>query len=161
MKLKISRKIFSQKFTGIHILSKGAIMDFFLLWEQVLDYISKNDSQYYQMFSYDVFPTSMNDTTLVITPSKPYLVRWINGVYKGKLEQIISSIAGKPMKVEIASPGAASNPPSPETSAPSQGASCPAGSCAGAKTGACAGHSFSGGGESNAFPPSGNPAGSC
>jgi len=118
MKLKISRKIFSQKFTGIHMLSKGAIMDFFLLWEQVLDYISKNDSQYYQMFSYDVFPTSMNDTTLVITPSKPYLVRWINGVYKGKLEQIISSIAGKPMKVEIASPGAASNPPSPETSAP-------------------------------------------
>lgn len=93
-------------------------MDFFLLWEQVLDYISKNDSQYYQMFSYDVFPTSMNDTTLVITPSKPYLVRWINGVYKGKLEQIVSSIAGKPMKVEIASPGAASNPPSPETSAP-------------------------------------------
>ena len=118
MKLKISRKIFSQKFTGIHMLSKGAIMDFFLLWEQVLDYISKNDNQYYQMFSYDVFPTSMNDTTLVITPSKPYLVRWINGVYKGKLEQIVSSIAGKPMKVEIASPGAASNPPSPETSAP-------------------------------------------
>lgn len=56
MKLKIPRKIFSQKFTGIHMLSKGAIMDFFLLWEQVLDYISKNDSQYYQMFSYDVFP---------------------------------------------------------------------------------------------------------
>ena len=46
-------------------------MDFFLLWEQVLDYINKNDSQYYQMFSYNVFPTSMTDTTLVITPNKP------------------------------------------------------------------------------------------
>ena len=33
------------------MLSKGDIMDFFLLWEQVLDYINKNDSQYYQMFS--------------------------------------------------------------------------------------------------------------
>lgn len=89
-------------------------MDFFLLWEQVLDYISKNDSQYYQMFSYNVFPTSMNDTTLVITPDKPYLVRWINGVYKGKLEQIVSRIAGKPMKVEVAMPDESTAPAAPQ-----------------------------------------------
>ena len=86
------------------MLSKGDIMDFFLLWEQVLDYINKNDSQYYQMFSYNVFPTSMTDTTLVITPNKPYLVRWINGVYREKLEQIVSRIAGTPLKVEVAPP---------------------------------------------------------
>ena len=92
-------------------------MDFFLLWEQVLDYINKNDSQYYQMFSYNVFPTSMTDTTLVITPNKPYLVRWINGVYREKLEQIVSRIAGKPMKVEVAPPPD-STAPSPQMPVP-------------------------------------------
>jgi chromosomal replication initiation ATPase DnaA len=99
------------------MLSKGDIMDFFLLWEQVLDYINKNDSQYYQMFSYNVFPTSMTDTTLVITPNKPYLVRWINGVYREKLEQIVSRIAGKPMKVEVAPPPD-STAPSPQMPVP-------------------------------------------
>lgn len=136
-------------------------MDFFLLWEQVLDYISKNDSQYYQMFSYDVFPTSMNDTTLVITPSKPYLVRWINGVYKGKLEQIISSIAGKPMKVEIASPGAASNPPSPETSAPPRAPLAPPAPVPAPKPVPAPAIPFPEEENPTPSPPSGNPAGSC
>lgn len=101
-------------FTEIHRYShviQRRYYGFFLLWEQVLDYINKNDSQYYQMFSYNVFPTSMTDTTLVITPNKPYLVRWINGVYREKLEQIVSRIAGKPMKVEVAPP--------PDSTAPS------------------------------------------
>ena len=104
------------------MLSKGDIMDFFLLWEQVLDYINKNDSQYYQMFSYNVFPTSITDTTLVITPNKPYLVRWINGVYREKLEQIVSRIAGKPMKVEVAPPpdSAAPSPQVPVPPAPKE-----------------------------------------
>ena len=102
-------------------------MDFFLLWEQVLDYINKNDSQYYQMFSYNVFPTSMTDTTLVITPNKPYLVRWINGVYREKLEQIVSRIAGKPMKVEVAPPpdSTAPSPQMPVPPAPKEEAAPP------------------------------------
>ena len=79
-------------------------MDFFLLWDRILEYINKNDPQYYKMFSYDVFPISLSDTTLVISPSKPYLVRWIANVYKGKLEQIIAQLTGKQIHVEIMPP---------------------------------------------------------
>ena len=86
-------------------------MDFFLLWDRILEYIDKNDHQYYKMFSYDVFPISLSDSTLVISPSRPYLVRWIDNVYKSKLEQIIRTLTGKDIRVEI-------RPPRSEDAAP-------------------------------------------
>ena len=93
-------------------------MDFFLLWDRILEYIDKNDHQYYKMFSYDVFPISLSDSTLVISPSRPYLVRWIDNVYKSKLEQIIRTLTGKDIRVEIRPPESEeSSPAMPEPSA--------------------------------------------
>ena len=79
-------------------------MDFFQLWDQILDYIDQHDHQYYQMFSYEVFPLSMSDTTLTISPKRPYLVRWIENVYKDKLEAIILDLVGQHISLEIVPP---------------------------------------------------------
>ncbi len=79
-------------------------MDFFQLWDQILDYIDQHDHQYYQMFSYEVFPLSMSDGTLTISPKRPYLVRWIENVYKDKLEKIIFNLSGQHISVEIVPP---------------------------------------------------------
>lgn len=79
-------------------------MDFFQLWDQILDYIDQHDHQYYQMFSYEVFPLSMSDTTLTISPKRPYLVRWIENVYKDKLEAIIFDLTGQHISLEIVPP---------------------------------------------------------
>lgn len=79
-------------------------MDFFQLWDQILEYIDQHDHQYYQMFSYEVFPLSMSDTTLTISPKRPYLVRWIENVYKDNLEKIIFDLSGKHISVEIVPP---------------------------------------------------------
>lgn len=87
-------------------------MDFFQLWDQILDYIDQHDHQYYQMFSYEVFPLSMSDTTLTISPKRPYLVRWIENVYKDQLEKIIFDLTQQHISVEIVPPnGPAKNPP--------------------------------------------------
>ena len=80
-------------------------MDLFSLWDQILKYINQNDHEYYQMFYSNVFPISLSDTTLVISPSKPLLVGWIQNVYKKKLEQIITQITGKHLSLKIVSPG--------------------------------------------------------
>lgn len=80
-------------------------MDLFSLWDQILKYINQNDHEYYQMFYSNVFPISLSDTTLVISPSKPLLVGWIQNVYKKKLEQIITQITGKNLSLKIVSPG--------------------------------------------------------
>lgn len=81
-------------------------MDFFQLWDQILDYIDQNDHQYYQMFSYEVFPLSMSETTLTISPKRPYLVRWIENVYKDQLEKIIFNLTQQHISVEIVPPNA-------------------------------------------------------
>lgn len=43
-------------------------MDFFQLWDQILDYIDQYDHPYYDMFSNEVFPISMTENTLTISP---------------------------------------------------------------------------------------------
>ena len=89
-------------------------MDLFVLWDQILEYIEKNDHQYYQMFSYEVFPLSMSETALSISPSRPYLVRWIDNVYKDKLEAIITHLTGKHIEVRIVPPKASEQGISPK-----------------------------------------------
>ena len=44
-------------------------MDFFQLWDQILDYIDQYDHPYYDMFSNEVFPISMTENILTISPS--------------------------------------------------------------------------------------------
>lgn len=45
-------------------------MDFFQLWDQILDYIDQYDHPYYDMFSNEVFPISMTENTLTIFAQK-------------------------------------------------------------------------------------------
>lgn len=94
-------------------------MDFFQLWDQILDYIDQYDHPYYDMFSNEVFPISMTENTLTISPKNKRRKPWIENVYKGKLEKIIFNITGKQLSIEIsdimnqpAEP--APMPPSPE-----------------------------------------------
>lgn len=91
-------------------------MDIFELWDKVLVSIDKSDHQYYQMFFNDVYPFSMSDAGLVLSVTKPYLVRWINNMYRDKLVEIVRSITGKTMTVEVYSQG--SEPSSVQAPAP-------------------------------------------
>lgn len=76
-------------------------MDFFQLWDQILDYIDQHDHPYYDMFSNEVFPISMTENTLTISPKNKRRKPWIENVYKGKLEKIIFDITGKQLSIEI------------------------------------------------------------
>lgn len=76
-------------------------MDFFQLWDQILDYIDQYDHPYYDMFSNEVFPISMTENTLTISPKNKRRKPWIENVYKGKLEKIIFDITGKQLSIEI------------------------------------------------------------
>ena len=76
-------------------------MDFFQLWDQILDYIDQYDHPYYDMFSNEVFPISMTESTLTISPKNKRRKPWIENVYKGKLEKIIFDITGKQLSIEI------------------------------------------------------------
>lgn len=69
-------------------------MDFFQLWDQILDYIDQYDHPYYDMFSNEVFPISMTESTLTISPKNKRRKPWIENVYKGKLEKLFSTSRG-------------------------------------------------------------------
>lgn len=89
-------------------------MDLFSLWDKILKYIAQNNQQYYEMFSSKVFPISLSETTLVISPSSSYLVLWIKNVYKKELEKIISQLVGRKIQVEIMEPDSQeAEPPMP------------------------------------------------
>lgn len=96
-------------------------MDIFELWDKVLASIDKSDHQYYQMFFNDVYPFSMSDAGLVLSVTKPYLVRWINNMYHDKLVEIVRSVTGKTMKVEVYPQGSEpSGPIPPQETIPSE-----------------------------------------
>ena len=76
-------------------------MDIFELWDKVLAYIDKNDHQFYQMFFNDVFPFSISEDRLILQVANPYRARWINTMYREKLEHIVRDITGKTVTVEI------------------------------------------------------------
>ena len=78
-------------------------MNLFTLWGFILEYIKKNDLQYYEMFYKKIFPSLLDEKELTIITQDPYLVSWIEALYKTKLETIISEKLNKPMKIVILS----------------------------------------------------------
>lgn len=88
-------------------------MDIFELWDKVLAAIDEKDHQYYQMFFNDVYPFSMSDTQLVFSVTKPYLVRWINNMYREKLVEIVKNITGKTVSVDVYAQGSEPEKASP------------------------------------------------
>ena len=78
-------------------------MNLFTLWGFILEYIKKNDPQYYEMFYKKIFPSLLDEKELTIITQDPYLVSWIEALYKTKLETIISEKLNKPMKIIILS----------------------------------------------------------
>ena len=78
-------------------------MNLFTLWGFILEYIKKNDPQYYEMFYKKIFPSLLDEKELTIITQDPYLVSWIEALYKTKLETIISEKLNKPMKIVILS----------------------------------------------------------
>lgn len=118
---------YSHLFTGFpqgkpQVLLWSCTMDFFSLWDQFLEYIDKNDHQFHHMFSFDVFPLSLDNYVLTISPKRPYLVRWIEAVYKKKMETILTQLAGHPIQVAIMPPESSETssnfPPVTEVSMP-------------------------------------------
>ena len=98
-------------------------MDFFQLWDQILDYIDQYDHPYYDMFSNEVFPISMTENTLTISPKNKRRKPWIENVYKGKLEKIIFDITGKQLSIEISDIMNQPAEPAPIPPVPEAGAS--------------------------------------
>ena len=98
-------------------------MDFFQLWDQILDYIDQYDHPYYDMFSNEVFPISMTENTLTISPKNKRRKPWIENVYKGKLEKIIFNITGKQLSIEISDIMNQPAEPAPMPPLPEAGAS--------------------------------------
>lgn len=76
-------------------------MDLFSLWDHFLNYLRTEDKQYYDMFSYNVFPISFSENVLAVSPNRPYLARWIENVYKKKMEEVLSHLIGTPIRVKI------------------------------------------------------------
>ncbi len=94
-------------------------MDFFTLWDQVLDYIDQYDPPYSSMFSTEVFPLSMTGGTLTISVKNKRRQAWIENVYKAKLEKIMYQITGERITIAIHVDGQeAPKAPPPKVPAP-------------------------------------------
>ena len=76
-------------------------MEIFELWTHVLEEIKIKNPEYYNNFYSFVFPISFSDGIFTAMATVPYMIPWINAVYKTKLEKILSackagsSISGK------------------------------------------------------------------
>ena len=88
-------------------------MDFFQLWDQILDYIDQYDPPYAPMFSNEVFPISLSDGVLTISPKNKRRKAWIENVYKAKLEKIIFDITGKAITIRVSDTMSQSSTPYP------------------------------------------------
>ena len=88
-------------------------MDFFTLWDRVLDFIDQYDPSYSDMFCNEVFPISMTEDTLTISVKNRRRKAWIENVYKAKLEKIIFDIQGRSMSIEVTMAGEMNQTPPP------------------------------------------------
>lgn len=80
-------------------------MEIFELWTHVLEEIKIKNPEYYNNFYSFVFPISFSDGIFTAMATVPYMIPWINAVYKTKLEKSFlkkrnackagSSISGK------------------------------------------------------------------
>lgn len=95
-------------------------MEIFELWTHVLEEIKIKNPEYYNNFYSFVFPISFSDGIFTAMATVPYMIPWINAVYKTKLEKILSEKSGMPVKLVLRSQENSEVPaadPVPETSA--------------------------------------------
>lgn len=95
-------------------------MEIFKLWTHVLEEIKIKNPEYYNNFYSFVFPISFSDGIFTAMATVPYMIPWINAVYKTKLEKILSEKSGMPVKLVLQSQENSEVPaadPVPETSA--------------------------------------------
>ena len=95
-------------------------MEIFELWTHVLEEIKIKNPEYYNNFYSFVFPISFSDGIFTAMATVPYMIPWINAVYKTKLEKILSEKSGIPVKLVLQSQENSEVPaadPVPETSA--------------------------------------------
>ena len=98
-------------------------MEIFELWTHVLEEIKIKNPEYYNNFYSFVFPISFSDGIFTAMTTVPYMIPWINAVYKTKLEKILSEKSGMPVKLVLQSQENREVPaadPVPETSAVSE-----------------------------------------
>lgn len=98
-------------------------MEIFELWTHVLEEIKIKNPEYYNNFYSFVFPISFSDGIFTAMTTVPYMIPWINAVYKTKLEKILSEKSGMPIKLILQSQENSEVPaadPVPETSAVSE-----------------------------------------
>lgn len=95
-------------------------MEIFELWTHVLEGIKIKNPEYYNNFYSFVFPISFSDGIFTAMTTVPYMIPWINAVYKTKLEKILSEKSGMPVKLVLQSQEnseVSAADPIPETSA--------------------------------------------
>ena len=95
-------------------------MEIFELWTHVLEEIKIKNPEYYNNFYSFVFPISFSDGIFTAMTTVPYMIPWINAVYKTKLEKILSEKSGMPVKLVLQSQENSEVPaadPVPKTSA--------------------------------------------
>ena len=95
-------------------------MEIFELWTHVLEEIKIKNPEYYNNFYSFVFPISFSDGIFTAMTTVPYMIPWINAVYKTKLEKILSKKSGMPVKLVLQSQEnseVSAADPVPETSA--------------------------------------------
>lgn len=98
-------------------------MEIFELWTHVLEEIKIKNPEYYNNFYSFVFPISFSDGIFTAMTTVPYMIPWINAIYKTKLEKILSEKSGMPVKLVLQSQENSEVPaadPVPETSAVSE-----------------------------------------
>ena len=98
-------------------------MEIFELWTHVLEEIKIKNPEYYNNFYSFVFPISFSDGIFTAMTTVPYMIPWINAVYKTKLEKILSEKSGMPVKLVLQSQKNKKKhaaDPVPETSAVSE-----------------------------------------
>lgn len=78
-------------------------MEIFELWTHVLEEIKIKNPEYYNNFYSFVFPISFSDGIFTAMATVPYMIPWINAVYKTKLEKILSEKSGMPVKLVLQS----------------------------------------------------------
>lgn len=95
-------------------------MEIFELWTHVLEEIKIKNPEYYNNFYSFVFPISFSDGIFTAMATVPYMIPWINAVYKTKLEKILSEKSGISVKLVLQSQENSEVPaadPVPKTSA--------------------------------------------
>ena len=76
-------------------------MEIFELWTHVLEEIKIKNPEYYNNFYSFVFPISFSDGIFTAISTVPYMIPWINAVYKKKIEKILSEKSGMPVKLVL------------------------------------------------------------